>query len=312
MNRVLIALQGACEFTGSALGNFPPLGHCGGYRVLNQASGLHRGGDVGAESAAESRRRALAIPHGLPKGQHQLQSHRLCILPEICCYRHVPSLPFWCTGPLDLEPGRYLSAASVAVPCLHRSPEFLAVPLAVPGLVFGVGKLCKAKLYEYPRRKPKAAGRSWLSVGRRGENSGERCWARCSTGSGRRAASATSAAGTLTMGVWMSAIGIDSALDASRLGTRLDPQGQSPVAAHAANRPYPVASKAAAAATGEACPARAAACPAQAEKTSRKAERNGCTAGEADGQPCAQRTANLFIVNFGTQRVFATGRVCYR
>ena len=35
------------------------------------------------------------------------------------------------------------------------------------------------------------------------------------------------------MGLWMSAIGIDSALDASRLGTRLDPQGQSPVAAHA-------------------------------------------------------------------------------
>lgn len=215
-------------------------------------------------------------------------------------------MPFWCTGPLDLEPGRYLSAARVAVPCLHRSPEFLAVPLALPGLVFGVGKLCKAKLYEYPRRKPKAAGRSWLSVGRRGENSGERCWARCSTGSGRRAASAASAAGTLTMGVWMSAIGVVSSPDGElRLGTRLNPKGQSPVAAGAANRPCLFA----AGGSAQACPARKAAAAGRAEKHGRNAERNGCTAGEADGQPCAQRTANLFIVNFGTLRVIATWRV---
>ena len=302
MNRVLIVFQGACEFTGGALGIFPPLGYGGCYRVLNQASGLHRGGDVGTESAAESRRRALAIPHGLAKGQHQLQSHCLCILPEICCYCHLPPLPFWCTGPLDLEPGRYLSAARVAVPCLHRSPEFLAVPLALPGLVFGVGKLCKAQLYEYPRRKPKAAGRSWLSVGRRGENSGERCWARCSTGSGRRAASATSAVGTLTMGVWMSAIGIASRPPCRlRLGTRLNPKGQSPVAASAANRPC--------LSVAVTAPARKAAAASRAEKNGRQAARSAARQAKRTGGRARSARPNLFIVNFGTQRVIATWHV---
>ena len=66
-----------------------------------------------------------------------------------------------CTGLLDSEPGRQLmSVARASGPCLHRSPEFFAVPLAVSGWLFGVGKLCKAQLYEYPWRKDKAAGRS--------------------------------------------------------------------------------------------------------------------------------------------------------
>ena len=312
MNCALAVFQGVRVFTGCALCVFPPLGHGRCYRLLSQASGLHRASDEGADSASECRRRALAIPDRLAKGQHQLQSHRFCILPEICCYGHLPPLPFWCTGPLDLEPGRYLSAARVAVPCLHRSPEFLAVPLALPGLVFGVGKLCKAKLYEYPRKKPKAEGRSWLSVGRRGENSGEWCWAHCLTGSGRRAASAPSAVGTLTMGVWLSAIGIASRPPCrSRLGTRLDPQGQSPVAASAANRPCLAACGAAAFACSAheiKTPARAISSPAGSKKSSLKAAGNGCATGEAGGQPCAQRTANLFIVNFGTSTVFATER----
>lgn len=284
----LTIFQGAHVFAGCALGILPPLRHDQWRGVLNQASGLHRGSDVGPESAAESSRRALAIPHGLPEGQHQLQSHCLCILPEICCYRHVPPLPFWCTGPLDSEPGRYLSAARVAIPCLHRSPEFLAVPLALPGLVFGVGKLCKAKLYEYPRRKPKAEGRSWLSVGRRGENSGEWCRARRFTGSGRRAASALSAVGTLTMDVWMSAIGIVSRPPCRlRLGTRLNPKGQSPVAAHAANRPCLFA----AGGSAQACPARKAAGAGRAEEQSLKAA--GTAARQAKRTGSRARSARL-------------------
>lgn len=294
-DRQLTLFERAHQLECGVLAVFPPLGYCWCLWVFDQATGLHRGSDVGTDSASEYRRRALAIPHGLPEGQHQLQSHCLCILLEICCYRHVPPLPFWCTGPLDSEPGRYLSAARVAVPCLHRSPEFLAVPLALPGLVFGVGKLCKAKLYEYPRRKPKAVGRSWLSVGRRGENSGERCWARCSTGSGRRAASATSAAGTLTMGVWMSAIGIASRPPCRlRLGTRLNPKGQSPVVAFAANRPSLTAF---ADQTVFAVPA----CAADVSGYFSKAAKRGLGHGVSRERGRAQRGLDLYLRHIGTQ-----------
>jgi len=66
--------------------------------------------------------------------------------------------------------GQLLSVARASWPCLHRSPEFFAVPLAVPGLSSGGGRVCKAQLYGFPPQELKAPlARSWLSVGRRGE-----------------------------------------------------------------------------------------------------------------------------------------------
>lgn len=66
--------------------------------------------------------------------------------------------------------GQLLSVARAIAPYLHRSPEFFAVPEAVPGLGFGGGRVCKSQIYGYRPETPKAPlARSWLSVGRRGE-----------------------------------------------------------------------------------------------------------------------------------------------
>lgn len=230
----------AAKGTRAFLRIFPPLRHWLYHWRDSEPHGLHHGRDVAAERAAASCRRALGIPHWFSKAQRHLQSHCFWEFVEVCCYRHVPPLPFWCTGPLDSEPGRLLSAARLTVLCLHRSPEFIAVGRKCLGLLgLQGGSFVKRSFMNTPLQRaagpfPQARGivpgeavNYWGTV--------RRAW--CLTGSGRRAASASSAVGALTMGIRLSAIGIASRLCRSRLGTRLDPQGQSPVAAQAANRP---------------------------------------------------------------------------
>ena len=230
----------AAKGTRAFLRIFPPLRHWLYHWRDSEPHGLYHGRDVAAERAAASCRRALGIPHWFSKAQRHLQSHCFRKFVEVCCYRHVPPLPFWCTGPLDSEPGRLLSAARLTVLCLHRSPEFIAVGRKCLGLLgLQGGSFVKRSFMNTPLQRaagpfpqargivPEEAVNYWGTV--------LRAW--CLTGSGRRAASASSAVGALTMGIRLSAIGIASRLGRSRLGTRLDPQGQSPVAAPAANRP---------------------------------------------------------------------------
>lgn len=230
----------AAKGTRAFLCIFPPLRHWLYHWRDPEPHGFHHGRDVAAKCAAASCRGALGIPHGFSKAQRHLQRHCLWKFVEVCCYRHVPPLPFWCTGPLDLEPGRLLSAARLTVLCLHRSPEFIAVGRKCLGLLgLQGGSFVKRSFMNTPLQRaagpfpqargivPEEAVNYWGTV--------QRAW--CLTGSGRRAASASSAVGALTMGIRLSAIGIASRQGRSRLGTRLDPQGQSPVAAPAANRP---------------------------------------------------------------------------
>lgn len=219
----------------------PPLRHWLYHWRDPEPYGFHHGRDVASERTAASCRWALGIPHGLSEAQRHLQRHCLWEFVEVCCYRHVPPLPFWCTGPLDSEPGRLLSAARLTVLCLHRSPEFIAVGRKCLGLLgLQGGSFVKRSFMNAPLQRaagpfpqdrgivPEEAVNYWGTV--------QRAW--CLTGSGRRAASASSAVGALTMGVRLSAIGIASRPPCRlRLGTRLNPQGQSPVAAPAANRP---------------------------------------------------------------------------
>lgn len=87
--------------------------------------------------------------------------------------------------------GSTVVCCSCKRPLLAPFPEFFAVPLALPGLNCGGGRVCKSKIYGFPPQEFKApAARSWLSVGRRGEELRERCWAQHLTGNRRRAPSA--------------------------------------------------------------------------------------------------------------------------
>ena len=155
------------EIARTALGILPPLRYRSRDRVFDRAARLHAGCHECPRRAPQFRRRSRAVPPRGAEGQHKLQRQCLSVFPEVCCDRH--DLPFRCTGPLDLEPARYLSAARSTALCLHRSPEFFAVPFSAAWIGFRKGKVCKAKLYECPWRNPKRVARSRRNVGRRGE-----------------------------------------------------------------------------------------------------------------------------------------------
>ena len=87
--------------------------------------------------------------------------------------------------------GQHLSVARASGLCLHRSPEFFAVPKGTPGRDRIEGRVCQSKIYGCPERR----ARPGVPLAEEAKNSGERSWTQRLTGNGRRAASTQSAIG---------------------------------------------------------------------------------------------------------------------
>ena len=147
---------------------FRPARRCLAHWICHTACRLESRATLGPDRSQEPRRRPRCSPHQqATELQRHLQRQSFRKFAVVDCDHGVPLQVYRAPR---FRAGQLLSVARASWPCLHRSPEFFAVPLALTGLGSGGGRVCKAQLYGFPPQEHKApSARSWLSVGRRGE-----------------------------------------------------------------------------------------------------------------------------------------------